>query len=293
MSNSQGGILYLVATPIGNLGDLSLRAVEILKKAGIIACEDTRHSRTLLDHYGISGALFPLHEHNENTAAARLIERLHRGESVALVSDAGTPLISDPGFPLVRLARAEGIKVVPIPGPCALITALCASGLPANRFSFEGFPPRKSTARKTLFETLRDDPRTLVFYESAHRVKETLRDFGAVFPPERRLAIARELTKRFETIEASTVGEAPGLLERNPEMGRGEFVLVLEGAATVQDVPAENELPAEQQRVLQLLLEECSVKTAVGLAVKITGARRDVLYRSALRLVREVNDTPP
>jgi 16S rRNA (cytidine1402-2'-O)-methyltransferase len=281
------GILYLVATPIGNLADFSHRAVEVLKKADVIACEDTRHSRPLLDRYGIARPLTALHEHNEDAAAARLVERMLRGESVALISDAGTPLINDPGFPLVRLARDAGIRVVPIPGPCALIAALCASGLPSDRFSFEGFPPRKPAARRALFEILRNEPRTLVFYESSHRVEETLKDMAAVFPSQRRLVIARELTKLHETIAAATVGEAPGLLEREPDMGRGEFVLLLEGAPPAADT---GELAPEQERILRLLLQECSVKTAVSLAVKITGARRERLYRTALRMAQEESE---
>lgn len=283
MAEIERGILYLVATPIGNLADMGHRAVEILKKADLIACEDTRHSRPLLDHYGIGRPLTAFHEHNEDAAAGKLVERLLKGESVALISDAGTPLINDPGFPLVRLARAAGIRAMPIPGPCALVAALCASGLPSGRFAFEGFPPRKASARKALLEALRNEPRTLIFYESSHRVADTLRDIAAVFPPERRLVIARELTKLYETIAATTAGEAPGLLEREPDMQRGEFVLLLEGAPPA---PETAELTPEQERVLKLLLEECSVKTAVGLAVKITGARREWLYRAALRLGR-------
>lgn len=286
MTEIERGILYLVATPIGNLADFSFRAVEVLKKADVVACEDTRHSRPLLDYYGIAGSLVAFHEHNEDAAAPRLVERLARGESVALISDAGTPLINDPGFPLVRLAREAGIRVVPIPGPCALVAALSASGLPADRFAFEGFPPRKPAARKALFETLRDESRTLVFYESSHRVEDALRDLAAVFPPERRLVIARELTKLYETIAATTVGEAPGLLEREPDMRRGEFVLLIEGAAPTADT---DELAPEQEGVLRLLLEECSVKTAVALAVKITGARREKVYRAALRMAQGGN----
>jgi 16S rRNA (cytidine1402-2'-O)-methyltransferase len=269
-----------VATPIGNLADMSFRAVDVLKRADLIACEDTRHSRALLDHYGISRPLVALHEHNEDAAGARLLQRLAGGESVALISDAGTPLINDPGYVLVRSARAAGIRVVPIPGPCALVAALCASGLPSDRFAFEGFPPRKSAARKALFESLRDETRTLIFYESAHRIGEALRDIALVFPGNRRLALARELTKLYETIVLTTVAEAPGLLEQDPDMRRGEFVLLLEGAAPVAE---EEGLSAEAERVLRLLLDECSVKTAVGLAVRITGARRDLVYRTALQ----------
>jgi 16S rRNA (cytidine1402-2'-O)-methyltransferase len=277
------GILYIVATPIGNLGDFSFRAVEVLKKADLIACEDTRHSRPLLDHYGIARPLAALHEHNEDAAASRLLERLLKGETVAIVSDAGTPLISDPGFPLVKLAREAGIPVTPIPGPCAFVAALSAAGLPADRLAFEGFLPRKSQARKTRLEALRDDPRTLIFYESSHRVLETLRDLRAVFPAERRLVIARELTKLYETFTATTVGGAETLLEQEPDKVRGEFVLLVEGAPA----PAVSADPTpEQERVLRLLLRECSVKTAVSLAVEMTGARRETLYRAALRLAR-------
>lgn len=284
MPDKEPGILYVVATPIGNLADMSQRAVDILKKADLIACEDTRHSRPLLDHYGIGRPLTAFHEHNEDAAAGKLVDRLLRGESVALISDAGTPLINDPGYPLVRSARAAGIRVMPIPGPCALIAALSASGLPSDRFAFEGFPPRKPSARKALFGSLRDEPRTVIFYESSHRVEDTLTDMAATFPPERRLVIARELTKLYETIVDTTVGEAPGLLERDPDMRRGEFVILLEGAPPLPETAG---LAPEQERVLKLLLEECSLKTAVGLAVKLTGARRELLYRAALKLERD------
>jgi 16S rRNA (cytidine1402-2'-O)-methyltransferase len=269
-----------VATPIGNLSDLSFRAVDVLKNVDLIACEDTRHSRPLLDHYGIARPLTALHEHNEEQAAARLLERLAEGASIALISDAGTPLISDPGYPLVRAVRAAGIRVVPVPGPCALVAALSASGLPTGRFAFEGFPPRKPAARKAFFEALREEARTLIFYESSHRIEETLRDIAQVFPGVRRLALARELTKRFETIVLVTVAEAPDRVAAEPDMRRGEFVLMLEGAAPAAD-PAG--LSAEAERVLGLLLEACSLKTAVALTAKITGARRDEIYRTALR----------
>jgi 16S rRNA (cytidine1402-2'-O)-methyltransferase len=280
MGSQNTGILYLVATPIGNLADFSWRAVEILKTVDVIACEDTRHSRPLLDHYGISRPLVAYHEHNEEISAARLLERLQQGESIALISDAGTPLMSDPGFPLVRLARKSGVKVVPIPGPCALIAALSASGLPTDRFSFEGFLPRKSTARKTYLKNLLDDPRTLIFYESSHRVLEWLRDVAAVFPPERRLVISRELTKFYETMVTTTVAEAPAILEINSDMQKGEFVLLIEGASNLEQ---SEELTPEQEKILRILMEECSLKSAVSLVVKITGARREQAYRTALR----------
>lgn len=274
------GILYLVATPIGNLADLSFRAVEILKQVDLIACEDTRHSKLLLQSYGIARPLWAVHEHNEDHCAASLIERLLRGESVALISDAGTPLINDPGFPLVRSAIQQGIKVVPIPGACALIAALSASGLSTNRFSFEGFPPRKSAARRTVLEALRDDQRTLIFYESSHRVMEFMADLAVVFPGERHLVIARELTKRFETLARTTVADAVNLLERDPDMQRGEFVVMVEGAP---ERHSDECLSAEVLRVLELLLAECSLKTAVALTVKITGAKKDEVYKAALR----------
>jgi 16S rRNA (cytidine1402-2'-O)-methyltransferase len=283
------GVLYLVATPIGHLGDLGFRAVEVLKTAHVIACEDTRHSRPLLDHYGIDRPLLALHEHNEDAIAGRLVDRLLLGETVALISDAGTPLINDPGFPLVRQAREAGIRVSPIPGACALIAALCASGLPSHRFAYEGFPPRKSQARKTLFESLKDEPRTLIFYESSHRVEETLRDLAEMFPATRRLVIARELTKRYETLVESQVGTAASILVADPEMRRGEFVLLIEGAG---ERSTADELTGEQLRMLKLLLKENSLKTAVKLTAEISGARREQVYQAALLMTKNSEKLP-
>ncbi len=246
-----------------------------------IACEDTRTSRQLLDHYGIDKPLVAFHAHNEDKTAERLVERMMGGEHLALVSDAGTPLINDPGYPLVVQARDAGIRVVPIPGPCALIAALSASGLPSSRFAFEGFPPRKSGARKSLFETLVSDTRTLVFYESSHRVLDTLMDLADVFPSSRRLVIGRELTKRFETISATTVGLASAIVQDDVDMQKGEFVLVVEG-----DDPKDREEGVSQEalRVLVILLRELSVRSASQMAAEITGERRETLYREALRL---------
>ena len=278
---STAGILYLVATPIGNLSDFSQRAVDTLSRVDFIAAEDTRHSRPLLDRFGISKPLVALHEHNEDSVSSRLVDRLAAGESAALISDAGTPLINDPGFPLVRLARGQGIQVVPIPGPCALIAALSASGLPTDRFAFEGFPPRTGSARRDVLQNLAGDPRTLVFYESSHRALGLLRDIEAVFPPNRKVVIARELTKLHETIVAATAASAPALLEQDPNMQKGEFVILIEGAPQPLQ---ENELTPEQRRVLQLLLQECTVKTAVSLCVNITGARKELAYQTALSL---------
>ena len=249
-----------------------------------IACEDTRTSRQLLDHYGIDKPLVAFHAHNEDKTAERLVERLTAGEHLALVSDAGTPLINDPGYPLVVHARSAGIRIIPVPGPCALIAALSASGLPSSRFAFEGFPPRKSGARKTFFESLILDVRTLVFYESSHRVLETLKDLAVVFPDTRRLVIGRELTKRFETIYATTVGEAALRVEVDADMQKGEFVLVLEGDSA-KDKP--EGISHEAVRVLRILLKELSVRSASQLAAEITGERRETLYREALRLNSE------
>ena len=286
---SAAGILYLVATPIGNLSDLSQRAVDTLNRVDFIAAEDTRHSRPLLERYGIGTPLLALHEHNEDTISSRLVERLAKGESAALISDAGTPLINDPGFPLVRLAREQGVQVVPIPGPCALIAALSASGLPTDRFAFEGFPPRTGSARRDALEKLLEDPRTLVFYESSHRALAFLDDIKAVFPEDRKVVIARELTKLHETIVASTAGCAPQLLEQDPNMQKGEFVVLIEGAPLQ---PQENTLTHEQRRVLQLLLEECTVRSAVSLCAHITGARKELVYQAALDLKNTESGQP-
>lgn len=275
------GVLYIVATPIGNLADLTFRAVETLQKVDLIAAEDTRHSRPLLDRYGIDKPLVSLHEHNEDKTAAGLLERLEKGESLALISDAGTPLINDPGFPLVRLARRRGIRVTPIPGPCALIAALSASGLPTDRFAFEGFPPRTGAARRSCLERLVDDPRTLVFYESSHRVLAFVKDIARIFPADRPIVIARELTKLHETLLLAEAGAAPGLVENDPHMQKGEFVILLQGAPAAAPVEA---LTGEQTRVLKLLLEECSLKSAAALTAKITGARRELAYQAALAI---------
>jgi 16S rRNA (cytidine1402-2'-O)-methyltransferase len=277
----EAGLLYLVATPIGNLEDLSFHALEVLKGVDGIACEDTRHSRPLLDHYGIDRPLIALNEHNEDRISKGLVDRLLAGDSLALISDAGTPLINDPGFPLVRAARAKGIVIRPIPGPCALIAALSASGLASHRFAFEGFPPRKSAARLSLFESLKEDPRTLIFYESSHRVLETLVDVAKIFEADRRVVIARELTKRFETILETTAGDAEALVLEASNMQRGEFVLLIEGSAPRRH---EDTLSKEQERILNILLQALSVKTAAAMTAEITGARRETLYREALRI---------
>ena len=281
--NQKIGVLYLVATPIGNLEDLSFRAVVTLRQVAVIAAEDTRRTRVLLLHHGIATPTVSLHEHNESRMTETLLQRLEVGDSVAVVSDAGTPLINDPGLPLVRAARQRGISVTPVPGACAFIAALSVSGLATDRFAYEGFPPRTSSARRKRFEALRDDPRTLAFYESSHRVRATIADLQAVFEADRRLVIARELTKRHETVVSALLSEADTLFD-DPNMSRGEFVLLLEGATagTVREG-----LAPEHERMLRLLLEECSVKTASVLAAKLTGVPRDSFYRKALELSAE------
>ncbi|UZR27360.1 16S rRNA (cytidine(1402)-2'-O)-methyltransferase [Methylococcus mesophilus] len=286
-SEQINGVLYLVATPIGNLGDISFRAVEILKAVDLIAAEDTRHSRPLLDRYGINRPLFALHEHNEQQASDRLIDRLQAGQCIALISDAGTPLINDPGFPLVSRARAAGIIVTPVPGACALIAALSASGLSAARFAFEGFAPRTGVARRRSFESLVADERTLVFYEASHRIRDCIADIAVVFPAERRVVVARELTKLHESFLCAPAVDMPALMDGAPENSKGEFVVMIEGA---KPEPAQAGPSPEALRVLKLLLEECSVKSAAGIAARITGARREDLYRAALELKRAEGD---
>ena len=265
----------MVATPIGNLGDISTRALEILRQVQRIAAEDTRHSAALMRHYAIDTPMLSLHEHNERHKIDSLLSRLAAGESLALISDAGTPLISDPGYHLVQHCHQQGIAVVPIPGPSAVITALSASGLPTDRFSFEGFLPSRSGARTTRLQGLVNDPRTLVFYESPHRIVDSLRDMVAVFGAPRVVVLARELSKTFETIRYSTLGELLSWVESDPNQQKGEIVLLLHGA----DEPDPKAVDPEASRVAALLAEELPVKQAAALAAKITGAKKNALYK--------------
>lgn len=278
---SECGKLYVVATPIGNLGDISYRAVETLRRVDLIAAEDTRHIKILLQHYGINRKVISLHQHNEERASADLLEKLRAGLSIALVSDAGTPLISDPGMPLVQAVRDAGIEVSPLPGACALIAALSVAGLPTARFSFEGFAPRTSSERKSFFKTRAESTETWIFYESCHRVLATLQDMKEVMSGERRIVIARELTKLHETVVKMTLSEAQTLVESDPNMQKGEFVIIVEGAPREE---RSAEITGEQEKMLEILLKECSIKTAVALAVEITGGRKKSLYQAALRL---------
>ena len=270
--------LYVVATPIGNLGDVTLRALEILRSADLVACEDTRHARRLLDHHGVRAATLALHEHNEAAAAARLIEALAAGKRVALISDAGTPGISDPGTRACAAVRAAGYRVVPIPGANAAATAMSAAGLPDARFLFAGFLPARAAARRREIEVLRAVPAALVFYEAPHRVEETLADLAALLEPGRTLVVARELTKLFEQIAVMPLADGPAWLAADEHRKRGEFVLIVSGP------PPREGLDAEAERVLKALLEELPVKQAAKLAAAISGAARNDLYRRALEL---------
>lgn len=276
------GVLYLVATPIGNLDDLSFRAREVLDNADLIAAEDTRHSRPLLQHYAIRTPLIAVHEHNERRVLEDLVKRLSGGAAIALISDAGTPLISDPGFPLVRRCREIGIPVSPVPGPCAAVAALSAAGLPTDRFLFEGFPARNREGRRKQFEALRSEERTLVFYESSHRIASSLEDMAAVFGAGRRAVIARELTKLHETILSDTLGGLAKTLHIDPDQRKGEFVVVVAGA--FQDRQGIN---PEAERVLRVLVEELPLKQAAALAAQITGEKKNLLYRLALSWQQE------
>jgi len=277
--SSECGKLYVVATPIGNLADISFRAVEILKQVDLIAAEDTRHVKMLLQHYGITNKLVSLHQHNEDRASAGLLEKLREGLSIALVSDAGTPLLSDPGMPLVKMVKDAGVDVVPIPGACALIAALSAAGLPVTQFTFEGFSPRTSSARKTFFSERLMCPTTWVFYESSHRILASLKDMAEVLPLDRQVVIARELTKLHETIVKTSLSNALKLVEEDGNMRKGEFVVIVDGATIDKK---EQVITLEQQKILSVLLQECSIKTAVAMAVEITGVRKKLLYQAAL-----------
>lgn len=280
MSN-QYGQLYVVATPIGNLADISYRAIETLKKVDLIAAEDTRHVRRLLDHYNISTKVISCHQHNEAHMAETLLAKLQLGESIALVSDAGTPLLSDPGMPVVAAVKDAGITVVPVPGACALIAAISAAGMPVSRFSFVGFLPRTSSARRSFYQTMLPDTETWICYESSHRILASLEDMASILPADRPLVIAREITKLHETIVKTTLGDAVSLVKRDPNMQKGEFVVIVGGAKSVKH---DDGLSAEQIRLLTILLQQCSIKTAVDMTVEITGARKKLVYQAALTL---------
>ncbi|MFO7640871.1 MAG: 16S rRNA (cytidine(1402)-2'-O)-methyltransferase [Candidatus Competibacteraceae bacterium] len=275
----ESGVLYVVATPIGNLEDITARALRVLREVACIAAEDTRHTGQLLRHFGIDTPLLSLHEHNERARLDSIVARLRNGDAMALVADAGTPLISDPGFPLVRELRRQGLKVVPVPGPSSVLAALAVSGLPTDRFVFEGFLPAKTNARRVRLQALAAEERTLVFFEASHRIADTLADLATIFGVERPVVVARELTKRFEEIHGATLGELTAWLAADPNRSRGEFVLVAQGApaASVVDTP-------ENRRLLMALSVELPPSRAVAVAARLTGLRKKSLYDLALAL---------
>ncbi|QWT20218.1 16S rRNA (cytidine(1402)-2'-O)-methyltransferase [Bacillus sp. NP157] len=273
MPTSRTGILHVVATPIGHRDDISARAIETLRRVAVIAAEDTRHTRPLLQHLGIDTPLVALHDHNERTAVDGLVERMRGGDDVALVSDAGTPLISDPGFRLVRAARQAGLKVSPIPGPSAVIAALSVAGLPSDRFVFEGFLPAKAGARRARLAELAGESRTAIFYESSHRILECLEDMRDVFGADREAVVARELTKMFETVLGAPLGELVGTVAADANQQKGEFVVMVAGREAGED-----EKLAEGLRVFGILKDELPPAKAAKLAAAITGAPRKALY---------------
>jgi 16S rRNA (cytidine1402-2'-O)-methyltransferase len=274
--NIRQAILYIVATPIGNLDDISVRACHILKSVDIIAAEDTRHSSRLLSHYGIGTSCLSLHEHNEAGRTSQLLDRMGSGHSVALISDAGTPLISDPGYRLVVAVRAAGFDVVPVPGACAFVAALSVAGISTHRFSFEGFLPSTGSQRRSVLDALSAEPRTLVFYESPHRIMSTVKDMRVIFGDERKVSICRELTKRFETVYTASLGQVEDWMSADPNQQRGEFVIVVS--------EAEGDQVGCQQdwvRAIEELRGYMPLKKACKIVAGLTGASSQQLYRLA------------
>ncbi|HAW42834.1 MAG TPA: 16S rRNA (cytidine(1402)-2'-O)-methyltransferase [Klebsiella pneumoniae] len=276
-SKSTVGTLYVVATPIGNLDDMSARALKVLADVALIAAEDTRHSIRLLQHFGIDTPLAACHEHNERDEGGRFLTKLLAGEHVALVSDAGTPLINDPGYHLVRTCREANIRVVPLPGPCAAIAALSAAGLPSDRFCYEGFLPAKSKGRRDTLKALEEEPRTLIFYESTHRLVESLEDICAVLGESRYVVLARELTKTWESIHGAPIGELVAWVKEDENRRKGEMVLIVEGFKAQEEA-----LPAAALRTLVLLQAELPLKKAAALAAEIHGVKKNALYKYSL-----------
>ena len=273
MNSPSAGTLYVVATPIGNLGDLTPRALDTLRTADAVCAEDTRRTRQLLAHYGLQRPLLALHEHNEEAQAAQLVARLQAGGSLALVSDAGTPLVSDPGFRLVRAAREAGVRVSPVPGACAAIAALSVAGVPSDRFVFEGFLPAKAAARRQRLQQLAGETRTLLFYESAHRIEESLADCVEAFGGERHAVLARELTKLFETVLDGPLADLHARVRADADQRKGEFVLIVEGAGDDETARI-----AEGRRLYARLAEHLPPSAAAKLAAELSGAPRKALY---------------
>ena len=274
---SKTGTLYVVATPIGNLADFSARGVRVLSSVSVIAAEDTRRTRKLLDRYAVDTPMVAYHDHSKSAQRERLLQRLEAGEDVALVTDAGTPLISDPGYRLVCAAHAAGVRAVPIPGANAALAALSVSGLPSDRFAFEGFLPAKESARRRRLRALKTDSRTLLFYESVHRIQDTLADLVETFGAERDAVIARELTKEFETVLRGSLDALADRLSSDPDQRRGEFVILVKG--DTQPAPA---VPLEPGKVAELLAEVLPINRAAEMAARITGVKRNILYRELL-----------
>lgn len=273
------GILYIVATPIGNLQDITQRALDTFAQVDLIAAEDTRHSGLLLSHYGIKKPFFALHDHNEQEKAHILVEKLKQGSNIALISDAGTPLISDPGFHLVRQCREAGIRVVPLPGACAAITALCASGIASDRFCFEGFLPAKSKARKDKLENIAEEDRTLIFYESTHRILDTLEDMQSVLGDDRYIVLAREITKTWETITGNTIKNLREWLLEDPNRTKGEMVLIVEGKPKSDN---NDEISPQAVKALELIAEELPLKKAAAIVAELYGYKKNALYQFGL-----------
>ena len=273
------GILYIVATPIGNLQDITHRALDTFAQVDLIAAEDTRHSGLLLTHYGIKKPFFALHDHNEQEKAHILVEKLKQGSNIALISDAGTPLISDPGFHLVRQCREASIRVVPLPGACAAITALCASGIASDRFCFEGFLPAKSKARKDKLENIAEEDRTLIFYESTHRILDTLEDMQLVLGDERYIVLAREITKTWETITGNTIKNLREWLLEDPNRTKGEMVLIVEGKPKSDN---NDEISPQAVKALELIAEELPLKKAAAIVAELYGYKKNALYQFGL-----------
>ena len=273
------GILYIVATPIGNLQDITQRALDTFAQVDLIAAEDTRHSGLLLSHYGIKKPFFALHDHNEQEKAHILVEKLKQGSHIALISDAGTPLISDPGFHLVRQCREAGIRVVPLPGACAAITALCASGIASDRFCFEGFLPAKSKARKDKLENIAEEDRTLIFYESTHRILDTLEDMQSVLGDDRYIVLAREITKTWETITGNTIKNLREWLLEDPNRTKGEMVLIVEGKPKSDN---NDEISPQAVKALELIAAELPLKKAAAIVAELYGYKKNALYQFGL-----------
>jgi len=280
MTNKTQGVLYVVATPIGNLGDISSRAVEVLHNVEIIAAEDTRHSAKLLQHFGIATRLIAYHDYSNEQRLEKILTLLADGQSVALISDAGTPLISDPGYELVGLARSRGVNVVPLPGACAVIAALSVSGLPCNEFIFQGFLPAKSISRRNVFSALLKEQRTVVFYESPHRIVDSLNDLQSVLGAQRYVVLARELTKTFETVLSGEIESLREQVQSDRNQQRGEFVVLVKGVEKVVD--HQPLITEDAEKLMQILLDHVSVKVASTIAAKVTGLKKRDLYQWTL-----------